>query len=128
MDPISDMLIRIKNAYSAGHESVLIPYSNVKFNIANLLQEEGFVGAVSKKGKKTKKTIGIDIKYEGKIPRISGVSRVSKPSRRIYISVKNIRPVLQGRGALILSTPKGIMTDKSAKKEHVGGEAMFKIW
>jgi len=128
MDPISDMLIRIKNAYSIGHESVLVPYSNIKFDIANLLQKEGFVDLVSKKGKKTNKVIEIGIKYEDKKSRISGVSRISKPSRRIYINVKNIKPVMQGRGALILSTPKGIMTDKRARQEHVGGEAMFKIW
>jgi small subunit ribosomal protein S8 len=128
MDPISNMLISIKNAGNAGLSSAMVPYSKLKLEIANTLKEEGYVGNVSKRGKKGKKFIGLDIVYRGKNPRITNVARVSKPSRRIYIGVKDIKPVRQGYGALILSTPKGILTDKKAKEEHVGGEALFKIW
>jgi len=128
MDPISDMLIRIKNACGVGHQSVLIPYSSIKFDIANLLQKEGFIESVSKKNKKARKMIEIALKYEGKKPRINGAARISKPSKRVYVGVKNIKPIMHGHGALIISTPKGIMTDKNARQEHVGGEALFKIY
>ncbi len=128
MDPISNMLISIKNAGNAGLVSTMIPYSKLKLEIANTLKEEGFVSSVSKKGKKGKKFIDINIVYTGKIPKITNVSRISKPSRRIYMGVKDIKPVRQGYGTLVLSTPKGILTDKKAKDEHVGGEALFKIW
>ena len=128
MDPISNMIISIKNAGNAGLNSVMIPYSKLKLSIATLLKEEGFINDVSKKGKEGKKFIDISIIYKGKKPHITNVTRVSKPSRRIYIGTKDIKPVRQGYGALILSTPKGILTDKKAKEEHVGGEALFKIW
>jgi len=128
MDPISNMLISIKNAGNAGLGSTMIPYSKLKFDIANILKEEGFVGDVSKKGKKGKNFIYISIVHKEKKPRITNIARVSKPSRRIYIGVKDMRPVRQGYGTLILSTSKGIMTDKKAKEEHVGGEALFKIY
>jgi len=128
MDPISNMLIGIKNAGNAGLSSTMIPYSKLKLDIANLLKEEGFISSASKKGKKGKNFIDISIVYKGKNPRITNVTRVSKPSRRIYVGVKDMKPVRQGYGTLILSTSKGIMTDKKAKEEHVGGEALFKIW
>ena len=127
-DPISDMLIRIKNACGAKHRSLLVPYSNIKFEIADLLQKEGFIESISKKGKKSKKMIEISLKYNEKNPQIKGVARISKPSRRVYMGVSSIKPVMHGHGILVLSTPKGIMTDKKARLEHVGGEAMFKIW
>jgi len=128
MDPISNMLIQIKNAGMAGLPSVLVPYSNLKFEIADLLKKEGYVTSVEKKGKKVKKYIEIEVSYTGKSPKINEVKRMSKPSRRIYMGVKDIKPVRNGYGISVLSTPKGIMTDKVAKKEHVGGELLFKIW
>ncbi|MFC1720657.1 30S ribosomal protein S8 [Patescibacteria group bacterium] len=128
MDPVSNMLIQIKNAGMAGLQSVLVPHSNLKFEIANLLQKEGYVGSVEKKGKKVKKHIEIVISYKDKAPRINDLKRLSKPSRRIYVGVKDIKPVRNGYGISVLSTPKGIMTDKAARKEHVGGELLFKIW
>jgi len=127
-DPISDFISKIKNATSVEKESVSVPYSNLKYSTAVLLSKAGFVGEVSKKGKKFKKTIDIGLIYKNKKSRINGFKRVSKPSRRIYFGVSDIKPVKQGTGLLILSTPKGILTDKEAKKEKVGGEALFKIW
>ena len=105
-----------------------MPYSKFKFAIANKLKAEGYITAVIKKGKKARKNIEVEIAYNEKGARISGVTRMSKPSRRVYESAKSVKSVKYGRGALILSTPKGILTDKEAKKENVGGEALFKIW
>lgn len=130
MDPVSDMLIRIKNAGLSRLSSVKIPYSKQKEVIANLLAKEGYVKYADKKGKNTKKNIEIGILYEqnDKKPKITNVKRISKPSRRIYKGYKKFKPVKFGHGTLILSTPKGIMTYKDALKEKVGGEALFEIW
>jgi len=128
MDPLSDMLIKIKNAGNAGKNSVTIPCSKLKLAIVNLLLREGYVASVNKRGRKEKKIIDIDILYENKKPKIKGLSRVSKVSRRIYLGTKDIRPVRQKHGDLILSTPLGILTGKDAKRKKVGGEALFKIW
>lgn len=105
-----------------------MPYSKMKQQLAVLLAQEGYIGETSKRGKKTIKDLVVTLKYtEGK-PAINGTQRVSKPSRRMYMSVKEIFPVKRGRGLLVLSTPKGVLTDKAARKENVGGEALFKIW
>ena len=128
-DPISDLIIRLKNAQAVKKESICVPFSQFKFAIANKLKERGYVGNVSKKGKKIRKSIEIELKYdEDGAPRIKGVTRVSKPGRRIYTDVANIKPVKYGKGSLIISTPKGVLTDSEAKKENTGGEALFKIW
>ncbi len=122
------MLIMIKNGSRAGHESVVFPYSKLKHAIALCLEREGYVGAVSKKVKKNVPSIEVGLLYNGEKPRVSEVKRLSKPSRRVYQSVKDMRPTRQGTGTIVYSTPKGIMTDKQARKEHVGGEALFSIW
>lgn len=128
-DPISDLIIQIKNAQAAKKEYVSIPFSQFKFAIANKLKERGYIGKVSKKGKKIHKTIEIELKYnENGTPRISGVTRVSKPGRRIYVNAASIRKVKYGKGSLIISTPKGVLTDSEAKRENTGGETLFKIW
>ena len=128
-DPIADLINQIKNAGAVKKATVSIPFSNFKLSIAEKLKDAGFVKAVEKKGKKVKKTLDITIKYndDGKAF-IQGVKRVSTPGRRIYRGFEDIIPVKYGFGALILSTPKGIKTDKEAKKEKVGGEALFQIW
>jgi len=128
-DPIADLINQIKNAGAVKKASVSVPFSNFKLSIAEKLKDTGWVKAVEKKGKKVKKTLDITIKYndDGKAF-IQGVKRISKPGRRIYRGFKEIVPVKYGYGALILSTPKGIMTDKEAKKEKMGGEALFQIW
>lgn len=128
-DPIADLINQIKNAGAVKKAAVSVPFSNFKLSIAEKLKDAGFVKAVEKKGKKVKKTLDITLKYgdDGKA-HIQGVKRVSTPGQRIYRGFKDIIPVKYGFGSLILSTPKGIMTDKEAKKEKVGGEALFQIW
>ena len=127
-DPISDMIVRIKNASESRKESVVIPYSNLKFEIATALAKEGYVKGVSKKGKVVGKTMEIELLYSGDTPRVQGVRRISKPSRRLYQKAKEIRPVKNGFGSSILSTPKGIVSGRSARKEKIGGEVLFEIW
>ncbi len=122
------MLNSIKNAGAVKLPSVTVPHANLSFAIAELLSREGYVGSVTKKGKKTRKWIEIAVSYDGARPRITGVKRLSKPSRRVYMGTKEVRPVRQGHGLLVLSTPKGLMTGSEARKEHVGGEALFTIW
>lgn len=128
-DPVADLINRLANAGAVKHAIVSMPFSNFKMAIAEKLKETGYVKAVEKKGKKVKKTLDIALVYgENGAPKIQGVKRVSKPGRRLYKSVHDITRVRYGHGALILSTPKGIKTDKEARKEKVGGEALFEIW
>jgi small subunit ribosomal protein S8 len=130
-DPIADMLMRIKNAAVAGNPSTQIPHSDMKMRIANILLQEGFVSSVTKKTLKAAhhKVIEVGIIYDAdRTPRVVGLVRVSRPSRRVYSGVAELKPVQQGHGIMILSTPKGILTDKEARKEHVGGEVICKIW
>lgn len=128
MDPISDFLIRIKNASMAEKATVSAPFSNMKFAIAELLSQKGFVGEVHKKGKKNGKVLEVTLLYPESQSRIHDVEIVSKPSRRLYGKSKEIRPYRQGYGMTVLTTPKGILSDSDAKKENVGGEILFKIW
>jgi len=100
-----------------------------KLAIVEKLKDAGFVKAVEKKGKKVKKVLDVALKYdEAGQPQIQGVRRISKPGRRMYRSVREIVPVRYGHGALVLSTPKGVMTDTEARKAKIGGEALFEIW
>jgi small subunit ribosomal protein S8 len=127
-DPIADMIIQLKNASSVKRSSVSLPYSKEKQAIAEILEREGYLKAVTKKGKKIKKMIEVELIYPEGRPKIRGVKRVSKPSRRVYISYKAARPVKSGYGLAIITTPKGILTDSEARKEKVGGELLFNIW
>ncbi len=127
-DPIADMLIRIKNGGKAGKDIVEMPFSNVKEAIAKVLFAEGYITSYAKKGKKVQKTLEVGVAYEGKSPRVSEVDRMSKPSRRFYLGADEIKPVKNGFGLMVISTPKGIMTGNEAKKGRVGGEALFRIW
>jgi len=127
-DPIADMLIRIKNAGNAGKDLSEMPFSQLKEKIAIVLFKEGFIASYAKKGKKVQKTLEIGIAYEGKKPRVADVARMSKPSRRFYIKASEIKPVKNGYGLMVVSTPKGVMTGDEARKAQVGGEALFKIW
>jgi len=128
MDPIADMLIRLKNAGSARKPSVLVPYSKMKFAIATLLAREGFIGGVARRTRRGKKMLECTLRSRERGPAIRDVRRLSKLSRRVYLGTDGIRRVRQGFGRLVLSTPKGIMTGEEARKEHVGGEALFTIW
>ena len=127
MDQIANMLIAIKNAGFVNKTSVVVPHSNMKEAICALLKEEGYIKTYSVEGD-IKKTLTIVLEYKGGTPRVTDVKRVSKSSKRIYTGVKDIAPVKYGHGLCVFSTPKGIMTDKLARKEMVGGEVLFKIW
>ena len=128
-DPVADLITRLSNAGAGKHAEVSIPFSSFKLAIAEKLQTIGYVKAVEKKGKKVKKTIDIALSYDaaGK-HKIQGVKRISKPGRRVYKGAHDINPVRYGHGFLLLSTPQGIKTDAEARKEKVGGEALFEIW
>ncbi len=128
MDPISNMIVSIKNAGDAGRDAIVIPYSKLKHDIANVLKEERFVKSVAKKGSEKKPTLEIELYMDNRNPKVKGVKRLSKPSKRVYRKVGEIRPVKQGYGILVLSTPTGIMAGYKAKKAGVGGEALFNIW
>ncbi len=129
-DTIADMLTRIRNANSAKHETVDIPASNMKKAIAQILVDEGYVKEykVIEDGKQG--IIRIALKYQGasRTPVLQGLRRVSKPGLRIYSSSEDMPRVMKGIGTAIVSTSKGVMTDKAARKEHVGGEVLAFIW
>jgi small subunit ribosomal protein S8 len=127
-DPIADFIVRIKNASDAGKETVSIPYSALKENIAHTLVKGGYITSIESKGKKIDKTLEIVLAYIGNQPRVNGIDRISKPSRRIYQKSKDIRMFKSGFGNFILSTPQGVLLDVDAKKAKVGGEVLFKIW
>ncbi len=127
-DPVGDFIVSLKNAGAIRKVSVSVPYSAFKMAIAEKLKEAGFVSAVERKGKKIRKNLDITLKYKDGEHAIAGVKRISKPGRRLYKNSREIIPVRYGYGALILSTPKGVLTDKEARKEKVGGEALFEIW
>lgn len=127
-DPIADMIIQIKNASDSKKESVILPYSKLKLSILDLLLKDGFIRSFSKKGKKVAKFIEIILAYENGQPKIHGISRVSKVSKRIYHKAKNIHKVKNGLGSLVLSTASGIVNDRIAREKHMGGEPLFKIW
>lgn len=127
-DPIADMLIQLKNASRVGKEAVVIPASNLKYEIAKVLEREGYLKAVAKRGKKVKKYLYCELAYEGKEPKINEVKRISKTSRRIYVKADELRSVRQGFGLAVISTPSGLKTEKEARKERVGGELLFTLW
>lgn len=128
IDPIADFIVRIKNAGDANKASVSIPYSALKENIAHTLLKGGYITSVDVQGKKIAKTLEIGIAYVDSMPRVHGIDRISKPSRRIYQKSKDIRMFKSGFGNTVLSTPQGILLDVDAKKAKVGGEILFKIW
>ena len=129
-DPISDFIIRLQNASKAKKTSVSLPASKMKLAVAEALVREGYLSEVEKP-KKTSTTGGsmtVVLAYKNDKPVITGVKRISKPSRRLYMGVREVRPVKRGYGLLILSTPKGILTGKQAQDARVGGEMLFEIW
>ena len=127
-DVIADMLTRIRNANNAKHETVDIPASGTKKAIADILCEEGYVAGyqIIEDGKQG--IIRVTLKYIAKKPVIQGLKRVSKPGLRIYASCEDMPSVMKGLGTAIVSTSKGIMTDKKARREHVGGEVLAFVW
>lgn len=128
-DHISDFMAQLKNAGLSGKESVVYPYTKLLAAIAEVLQKEGYLASVANRGKQSRKYLEVSLAYdEEKQPKIKGVARLSKPSRRVYSRANRLYPVLNGFGRIIISTPKGIMTGELARKQRVGGELLFKIW
>ena len=127
-DPIADMITRLRNAARAHLPVAVVEYSNFKMAVAQVLLAHGFITAATKKGKKVKKIIEMTLAMNGRQPKLQGVIRVSKPSRRVYQGARDLRPIRQGYGELIISTPQGVMTGRAARRARVGGEVLFKIW
>ena len=128
-DPIADMLTRIRNAQTARHESVIIPDSKTKRAIANILLEEGYISKIEVIEDKIQNDIKITLKYaENNKKVMSGLKRISKPGLRVYASVDELPRVLNGLGIAIISTSKGIVTDREARKLGLGGEVLAYVW
>jgi small subunit ribosomal protein S8 len=128
-DPIADMLTRIRNANSAKHDTVDIPASNMKKAIASILLEEGYIKNFQIIDDGTQGVIRVTLKYNaGKEAVVSGLRRVSKPGLRVYAGADELPKVLKGLGIAIISTSKGVMTDKKAREAHVGGEVLAFVW
>jgi small subunit ribosomal protein S8 len=128
-DPIADMLARIRNATTAQHEDVLIPASKLKVNIAKILVEEGFADSYDVVQNGTHRSIRITLRYsESREPAITGLRRISKPGRRVYKGAGELPRVLGGLGVAIISTSRGLMTDKQARRDRVGGEILAYVW
>ena len=127
-DPIADMLTRIRNANSARHDTVDVPASNMKKSIAQILLDEGYIKSFQIIDDGTQGVIRITLKYNGKDKVITGLRRVSKPGLRVYVGADELPRVLRGLGVAIVSTSKGVMTDKAARAAHVGGEVLAFVW
>ena len=128
-DPVADMLTRIRNANTAKHDTVDVPASNLKKAIAQILLDEGYIKAFQITDEGVQGNIHITLKYVGKKEKvISGLRRVSKPGLRVYAGAEELPKVLKGLGIAIISTSKGVMTDKKARELHVGGEVLAFVW
>ena len=129
-DPIADMLTRIRNGNSAEHDTVVIPASKMKVEIARILKQEGYIDGYSVEGETAKeKTITVQLKYgPDKQKVITGLKRISKPGLRVYAKGDNVPRVLNGLGIAIISTSKGLMTDRDARKQNLGGEVVAYVW
>ncbi|MBI3888028.1 30S ribosomal protein S8 [Candidatus Microgenomates bacterium] len=123
-DPISDMLTRVRNGYMARNSVVEVSWSKMKENLAKILADAGYISKVTV----LNNNLNLDLKYHGKVPAITEIKRVSKPSLRVYVSKDNLPRVLGGMGIAVLSTPKGLMTDKQAHKNGVGGEVICEVY
>ena len=127
-DPVADMLTRIRNANNAKHETVDVPASNMKKSIAQILLDEGYIKSYQIVDDGTQGVIHITLKYNGKDKVITGLRRVSKPGLRVYVGADELPRVLRGLGIAIVSTSKGVMTDREARKMNIGGEVLAFIW
>lgn len=128
-DPIADMLTRIRNAIAAGHQRVDIPGSKLKMEVARILKEEGYINSYQSKGEGVKYMIRINLRYDTRgTSSITHLSRVSRPGRRVYVGSEEIPKVLGGYGVNIVSTSKGLMSGRQARKEHVGGEILAEVY
>ena len=126
-DPIADFLTRIRNAQKARHSTIELPASNIKVDIAKILKEQGFISDYQKIEDGVQGTLKVALKYYNRKPAINELKRVSTPGRRLYIGVENLPKVRRGLGIAIVSTSKGVITDKEAKKMNIGGEVLCYI-
>jgi len=124
VDPIADMLTIIRNGYMAKKPAVSIPFSKFKLEVVKILEKEGYVGKVNKNNNK----IDVDLVYEKQKPKVNQIKKVSKLGLRIYSKRKHLKSVKGGRGIYILTTAKGVMTEKEAKKKNLGGEVICQVW
>ena len=127
-DPIADMLTRIRNGNMAKHTEVKVPFSKIKESMANILKNEGYIAGYEIKEEGNIRDIVVTLKYMDGDAVIKGLKRISKPGRRVYTSVENLPKVLGGLGIAIVSTPKGVITDKECRKHSVGGEVLCYVW
>ena len=127
-DPITDMLNQIRNGLAVSKPEVTVPFSELKNSIAEILSAEGFISGTKKAVKKDAKVLKVALKYDNGAPVIAGLRRVSKPGQRIYSKAHSLKSVKGGSGIAIVSTPKGLMTNKKARKENLGGEVICEIW
>jgi len=128
MDKIANFIVSLKNSNAVGKEKIFFPYSKLVENIANLLKTENYIKAVRIVEQDSKKFLEVVLNYENKLPKIREVARVSKSSLRVYAGTKRLPVFKRGLGLVVMTTPKGIMTAKNAKKEHVGGEVLFRMF
>jgi len=130
MDPIADMICSINNAQAVGKKQVILyPYSDFKYAILELLKNEGFIDSVEKKGRLSKRKIVVDLKYsEDGSPKIIKIRKISKQGQRIYSTYREMKPVKSGHGISIVTTSKGLLTNKEARKNKIGGEIICEIW
>ena len=133
MDPVANLIIKIKNAGVVGHPTVTVPYTKLNAAILAKLEQKRYIKSFSKEGLGKAagagtKTIEVELAYNDGKPKIENARRVSKLSRRVYEKSTNLRPVRRGYGLSLISTPKGILTDSEARKAHVGGEVLFQVW
>ncbi|MDP3991049.1 MAG: 30S ribosomal protein S8 [Candidatus Nealsonbacteria bacterium] len=128
MNPTIDMLNRIRNAQAVLHPQVEVMFSNLNYEIAKILEKKGFIGKITKGSKKKIKTLELILKYDNKMPAITGLKKISKPGQRIYMPAKKIKQIKGGYGIVIVSTSKGIMTGKEARRQNLGGEIICEIW
>lgn len=123
-----DLLSKIKNASMAKKEKILVPYSKMDEAVLNVLSENGYIKSAGVEAVDGKQNIAIRCAYKGNVPAVSDFKIMSKPSRRSYIDYRSLRPIRQGYGIAVISTPNGIMSGKEAKKNKIGGEYLFEIW
>jgi small subunit ribosomal protein S8 len=127
-DPIADMIIRIKNALLAQHESVVVPHSKLKARVAQILVDYKYISELKVEEAGPQPNLVLKLRYVGRIPAITDVKRVSKPGRRVYSSSRLVPRALGGYGITIVSTSKGVMTDQDARKQNIGGEVLCQVW
>lgn len=124
VDPIADMLARLRNAHQALHQKVAVPRSKMKLAVCEILKNEGYILDYSA----GERDITVELKYDGGTPLISGMKRVSKPGRRIYVGAQDIPSVQNGLGICVLSTSRGVLAGGDAKAQNIGGELLFEVW